>query len=288
MRRRIGRLGFAAVAVFFLLSSLARALLISPSELTVHVPPGSEKEFSIFLANPQETDDIQAKIYPEDFLLRQDGSLEFLEAGSSTWSCARWIRLEYAKVFLKAGEAKRIHGIIRVPKQVSGGRYALIMVEVASPPADGKVDLRTSIRYSILVKVLANVDQLIRRLQIVNMEVLLRDKALGTSEEKRTKGLELVVSVRNTGNVHVVAKGEVTVRNKAGKLETSAPLLAGGGYIFPEGIRDFRGILSKDLPDGEYEAEVEIHYDEGKVARTKINFSLSQAELITKSTEKDR
>ena len=269
MRRRVARAGLYISAIFFLLSPLAQALLISPSKLTIQIPPGSEKRFSIFLANPQETDDIQVKIYPEDFLLKQDSSLEFLKAGSSRWSCAEWIRLEYTKVVLKAGEERRIYGIIKVPQEVSGGRYTLIMVEVASPSAKEKINLRTRVRYSILVNVLVNPAQLIRKVQIVNMEVLLQDERL-----------EFVVSVKNTGNVHVVAKGEVRVRNKLGRVEASSPLLAGGGYIFPEGIRDFRGVVSKNLPDGEYEAEAEIHYNEGELTRAKINFSLSESELI--------
>lgn len=280
MGRRIARAGLCILAIFFLLGSLTQALLISPSKLTIPIPSGGEKRFSIFLANPQETDDVQVKIYPEDFLLKQDGSLEFLKAGSSRWSCAGWIRLEHSEVFLKPGEEKRIYGIIKVPQEVSGGRYTLIMVEVASPPAKEKINLRTSVRYSILVNVLVNPAQLIRKVQIVNMEVLPQDKGPGTLEERKIKGLEFVVSVENTGNVHVVAKGEVMVRNRLGKVEAFAPLLAGGGYIFPEGIRNFRGIVSKNLPDGEYEAEAEIHYNEGELTRTKINFSLTETELI--------
>ncbi len=280
MGRRIGTAGLYVLLIFFLLSSLAQALLISPSKLTIQIPAGSEKRFSIFLANPQETDDVQIRIYSEDFLLRQDSSLEFLKAGSCKWSCARWIRLEHTEVFLKDWEEKRIYGIIKVPQEVSGGRYALIMVEVASPPAKGKINLRIRVRYCILVNVLVNLAQLIRKVQIVNMEILPQDKGLATSEERKIKGLEFVVSVQNTGNVHVVAKGEVMVRNRLGKVEAFAPLLAGGGYIFPEGIRNFRGIVSKNLPDGEYEAEAEIHYDEGESAKAEINFTLKNNRLM--------
>lgn len=141
--------------------------------------------------------------------MKQDSSLEFLKAGSSRLSCARWIKLEHTQVVLKAGEEKRIYGIIKVPQEASGGRYALIMVEVASPPVDENIDLRTSVRYSILVNVLVSPDQLVRKVQMVNMEVLLRDKGLEASEERKIKGLEFVVSVQNTGNVHVVVKGEL-------------------------------------------------------------------------------
>lgn len=110
MGTRITRAGLYIFPIFFLLSSLAQALLISPCKLTIQIPPGSEKRFSIFLANPQETDDIQVKIYPEDFVFKQDSSLEFVKAGSSRWSCARWTRPEYTKVVLKAGEVYAILG----------------------------------------------------------------------------------------------------------------------------------------------------------------------------------
>jgi len=58
------------------------------------------------------------------------------------------------------------------------------------------------------------------------------------------------------------------------------PLLAGGGNIFPECIRGFKGVIPKGLPDGEYTGEAEIRYDEGKSARSEINFTLKNNRLI--------
>lgn len=93
-----------------------------------------------------------------------------------------------------------------------------------------------------------------------------------------------MVSVENTGNVHVVASGSVRVRNKAGRVEAIVPLLAGGGNIFPECIRDFKGVITKPLPDGEYTGEAEIHYDEGKSAKAEISFTLKNNRLIERES----
>lgn len=89
-----------------------------------------------------------------------------------------------------------------------------------------------------------------------------------------------MVSVENTGNVHVVASGGVSVRNKVGRVEAIVPLLAGAGNIFPECIRDFKGVIPKSLPDGEYTAEAEIRYDEGQSARAEIDFTFKNNRLI--------
>ena len=140
--------------------------------------------------------------------------------------------------------------------------------------------IRTGIRFSILVSALINPDELERTLEIINFEVLDQEKKGATTVGQNHKELRFVVSVLNTSNVHVVASGSVSVRNKAGRVEAIVPLRAGGGNIFPVCIRDFKGAIPKLLADGEYNAEAEIRYDEGKSARAEINFTLRNNRLM--------
>jgi len=280
VRRKLGWLSLCLVAMFFATSSKGWGFLISPSRLDIEVSAGEEREFSLYLANPQERDSIWVKIYSEDFFLRRDGSPEFLSPGTLKSSCAQWIKFKDTEVVLKAGEEKKIYGKIKVPKDASGGRYALVMVELIPQGESKDAKIRAGIRFSVLVSVLVNPGELERALKILNFKVLDQEEKEAATFGENHKELRLVVSVENTGNVHVVASGSVSVRNKAGRVEAIVPLLAGGGNIFPECIRDFNGVIPKDLPDGEYTAEAEIHYDEGKSAKAEINFTLKNNRLI--------
>ena len=279
VRRKLGWVSLCLVIMFFAMSSRGWGFLISPSRLDIELSAGEEREFSLYLANPQERDNIRVKIYTEDFFVRRDGSLEFLRPGSLRWSCAEWITFEDTEVVLKPGEEKKIGGTIKVPKDASGGRYALVMVELVPAGESENTKIRAGIRFSILVSALINPDELERALEIVGFEVYQEEKEATTVGEDH-KEVRFLVSVENTGNVQVVAKGSVSVRNKAGRVEAIVPLLAGGGTIFPVCIRDFNGVIPKPLPDGEYTAEAEIRYDEGKSAKAEINFTLKNNRLM--------
>jgi len=130
VRRKLGWVSLYLVIIFFAISSKGWGFLISPPRLDIEILAGEEREFSLYLANPQERDNIRVKVYTEDFFLRRDGSLEFLRPGSLKSSCAQWIKFEDTEVVLKAGEEKKIYGKIKVPQDSSGGRYALVMVEL--------------------------------------------------------------------------------------------------------------------------------------------------------------
>jgi len=280
VRRKLGWVSLCLVIMFFAMSSRGWGFLISPSRLDIELSAGEEREFSLYLANPQERNNIWVKIYTEDFFVRRDGSLEFLRPGSLRWSCAEWITFEDTEVVLKPGEEKKIDGTIKVPKDASGGRYALVMVELVPAGESENTKIRAGIRFSILVSALINPDELERALEIVGFEVLDQEEKEATTVGENHKEVRLVVSVENTGNVQVVAKGSVSVRNKAGRVEAIVPLLAGGGTIFPVCIRDFNGVIPKPLPDGEYMGEAEIRYDEGKSAKAEINFTLKNNRLM--------
>ena len=279
MRRKLGWVSLYLVIIFFAISSKGWGFLISPPRLDIEILAGEEREFSLYLANPQERDNIRVKVYTEDLFLRRDGSLEFLRPGSLKSSCAQWIKFEDTEVVLKAGEEKKIYGKIKVPQDTSGGRYALVMVELVPLDESKNTKIRSGIRFSILVSALINPSELERVLEIFDFEVYQEEKEATTVGENY-KEVRLVVSVENTGNVHVVASGSVSVRNKAGRVEAIVPLLAGRGTIFPVCIRDFNGVIPKPLPDGEYTAEAEIRYDEGKSAKAEINFTLKNNRLM--------
>ena len=278
--RKLGWVSLCLVIMFFAMSSKGWGFLISPSRLDIELSAGEEREFSLYLANPQERDNIRVKIYTEDFFVRRDGSLEFLRPGSLRWSCAKWITFEDTEVVLKPGEEKKIGGTIKVPKDASGGRYALVMVELVPAGESENTKIRAGIRFSILVSALINPDELERALEIVGFEVLDQEEKEATTVGENYKEVRFLVSVENTGNVQVVAKGSVSVRNKAGRVEAIVPLLAGGGTIFPVCIRDFNGVIPKPLPDGEYSAQAEVRYDEGKSAKAEINFTLKNNRLM--------
>jgi len=280
VRRKLGWVSLYLVIIFFAISSKGWGFLVSPPRLDIEILAGEEREFSLYLANPQERDNIRVKVYTEDFFLRRDGSLEFLRPGSLKSSCAQWIKFEDTEVVLKAGEEKKIYGKIKVPQDTSGGRYALVMVELVPLDESKNTKIRSGIRVSILVSALINPDELERALEIVGFKVLDQEKKEVTTVGETDKELRFVVSVENTGNVHVVASGSVRVRNKTGRVEAIVPLLAGGGNIFPVCIRDFKGVIPELLSDGEYTGEAEIRYDEGKLAKAEINFTLKNNRLI--------
>ena len=63
VRRKLGWVSLCLVIMFFAMSSRGWGFLISPSRLDIEISAGAEREFSLYLANPQERDNIRVKIY---------------------------------------------------------------------------------------------------------------------------------------------------------------------------------------------------------------------------------
>jgi len=204
--------------------------------------------------------------YPVDFRLRKDGTIEFLQPGTIKRSAALWIKTDPAEFTMRPNQKKDINVEITVPRNVSGGYYAAILVHLMPEvPPEMRISTVHSWRMaSLLELIVAGWKKPRARIGIPELKVEL------ASEER---GLSFVTTIENKGNVHVRGEGILTITTREGRRLVELPLKAGRGTVFPESMRDFKAVLDKELRPGEYFGNVTFRYGNRRV-REKFSFSV--------------
>jgi hypothetical protein len=85
---------------------------------------------------------------------------------------------------------------------------------------------------------------------------------------------EFLISFKNTGSVHLRTRGEIIIRDKAGKEIGKAPLP--DLPILPRSDRDFKVAWEAKLPAGEYVAELLMDIGRKELLAGERKFSISE------------
>jgi len=267
--------------VVFVLTVLARltieveaqSFLATPTIVELEVLPGEEKDFVIRVINVSVHEQ-SFRVYLTDLALEKDGNPGFPLPGSSTWSCASWITIRPSRLILTPYQGTEIACKLSVPRGETGGRYAAIIVEQTQKPALLRDRIIPEVRYRIAISILLTVRgaKLEEKVQISEIKVTL-------SQEGKN---EVIVRVRNEGNVHVRGEGIVIVKDAYGRIWKEVTLEAGKGTILPQSERNFKGIFENPLLPGKYTVEAIIAQRTtngwgGFLARKRISYVVKEA-----------
>lgn len=129
------RLRFDLFLVLALLGAPA-ALAPAYAQITVRSPladdrdaaPGETYEGTLIVRN-ESGEPQQAKLYQTDYLFQSDGSNRYDLPGSTPRSNAAWIELGERLLTLAPGETVPVTYRVRVPEEVAGSYWSLLMVE---------------------------------------------------------------------------------------------------------------------------------------------------------------
>lgn len=256
----LGHLPFASVAS-------AAGLELAPMYQEVVLEEGmTETLVEVTLTNTTSTSmTFQVSVY--DFeSLDASGGIAFLgtqaEPGRS-YALAPWITLEQSAITLEPGISRSVKGVIKNDELLTpGGHYGAMVFEskgsVESDQANG-IAVEQRLASLLLVKKQAGANP--------NMELRFQSKNRVILPPK------VALTVKSTGNVHVVPRGVVRILDPTGKVtsksiinEASTVVLPGGERQFPITFFDERQAW---LP-GWYTLEI-LHRFDGKVEAEILN-----------------
>jgi len=174
--------------------------------------------------------------YPEvsDFKpAGETGAPSFLKASESasyTYSLASWITISTQGITLKPNESAALNFTINVPKNAeAGGHYAGILFGTTPPATTGTgVAISNKVGALVLVRVSGTANE------TATVKEFSTDK---TSYDKPP--VDFVVRVENAGNVHVIPKGTIEIKNIFGRSVASLNVNAKNGNVLPDSIRRF-------------------------------------------------
>ena len=243
---------FVSLHIFTLPASAGVSITVSPTKIDLVVGTGETAEQYISVQNPGSAS-TKIHAYAMDFSINQEGTFNFSEPGHESYSCATWLNIDEADFDLGPGETKDVKVIISVPPEVEpGGHYAALLFGTVPPEAQSGVSIAIAGRipslFYITIPGVTGADI------ITNAEII--SLLLPGWIEKGP--VEIGVTVRNTGNVHlsIAAKAYFTDfrGREAGELDL------GQAVVLPDSERVMKATWERTPFIGRVRTSIVIGY----------------------------
>ncbi|MEX0617054.1 MAG: hypothetical protein WD231_04585 [Candidatus Woykebacteria bacterium] len=206
---------------------------ISAPIYNFEIDPGKSAQEIIKVRN---VSNIVHTFYPEVFDFKpkdETGTPEFLigdQSNSYGYSLASWIKIAQEGIKLAPDESAALNFTINVPADAEpGGHYAGVLFGTSAPKVGGsQIGISNKVGSLILVRVAGDAKE------SANI------KEFTTSTNFYEQGpVPFTVRVENTGNVHVIPKGVIEIKNIFGSSVATLNVNEKDGSLLPESIRAF-------------------------------------------------
>lgn len=178
------------------------------------------------------------------------------DAAKETYDASAWYSLEPADFILQPNQTKEIAVTLVPPAQATpGGHYATIYFQPLVPtealsPSTAYLNARVGVLSFLIVK-----GDIVERATLGALEV---------PKLKQFGPVDIKVPVTNSGNVHVLPEGTVTIRDFRGKTIKSMQLPA--GLALPKTIKAYKVAWNNGGSIGYFTARAELTYGTDKIA----------------------
>lgn len=240
--------------VLLILASLARTafatreiLVIDQPKVRLVISPGGLHSGVINVENPA-SEDKDVRVYLEDwyYVAGGDGSKEFRPAGTLPLSSASWITVAPTQFNLPAHSSMPVHYTVSVPKDVSGGHYAVVFFEslIAKAVPGAGVGVNVAVRVGGLFYIEPK-GTIERRLKLQELSLTRKDKSL-----------DLKAILHNTGNVDISASGVFNIIDGQGLVYARGEI--GEAYTLPGDSAQINGLAQAQLRAGTYDLVITL------------------------------
>jgi len=260
---------------------------IIPLIQEVSVNAGGKTRFDLRIGNRSE-ETMTFSMQSSNLNISQEGVPSPM-AQETDWSCAEWITFTPSVFELQKDSFQVVQGLLTAPVGVVGGHYAFIVCQYRVPAEPtpfvpgkeprARVELGRAVSSVLLVTVRSSKNDAQLRpdsLLLVSGQGETPALALDRSAQSGPKIWQVTVPVTNTGNLHTVATGQVSIWTEDLRLVERADLLAGKGFVLPGKTRLFKAQGTRPLDDGIYMVRVAIRSREGKFAGGSFPFYIVQ------------
>lgn len=191
----------------------AKAISISPPVMEIDIIPGSSIEKTIEVGNETDQEKFYAVGIGKFEMVGEEGYQKFLPLEEDDFGVASWIKYEESNIVVPPKGSKKFMFTIDVPENADpGGHYASIYFSVGQlaeeDAGDSMVGVEAQIHSLILVRVAGDI--------IEKAEI----ESFGIKGDK-TSANRLPVAfswkLKNDGNVHVRAQGNIEVKDMFGQ-----------------------------------------------------------------------
>lgn len=263
MKRNSNTRGFGGAAglvalFFFILQGISFAgVAVSPLQQTVDVKPGKKATFSITITNNKRSAQTAAcpiKMEVLDFMVSDNGQLNFGPEFKNPRSASEWIKFEANEFVLEPGESRVMTATVTAPINADGDYWAAVMVNLGESKKGEKgvkVNLRTASGVFIHVARRSYTE----RGSIIDANIVIpdfnsSDDSSTTDASKQT--LKIEAKLKNDGLIAILARGKAYIYSDNWRRIATIPLHANRRQVLPGDSRWFTGVMAQPLPAGNY------------------------------------
>jgi len=254
------------------------AFRIDQSKVKLVIPAGGSRAGDIKVYS-QSKEPVKLKVYVQDwrYTLEQDGSKEFLPAGSTKFSSAPWIKFSPAELNIPPYGIGKVNYVVNVPQDAAGAHFAVMFFETGSMPASelaapGEQQVASgvglSIRLGSLIYVEAK-DSVKRSVELTNFSV-------GNDDNNY---IVIKSDLKNTGNTYISTEGTYHITDKEGGIFARGQF--NETFTFPGDSSQLSTTWKEKIPAGSYDLVLTLDLgkaqEEGGLSRGPV--MLKEAEL---------
>lgn len=234
-------------------------ITVSPFLQTAQIGAEASKDFNISYTNESNQPQRLVLSVADFGSLDQSGGVAFVgNATGKTISkhiLSPWLNLSDSEINLASHQKAAVKAsLINDTSMGPGGHYAAVIATVLEPDSNGN---QVSLKQKITSLVFA--------IKTGGEKYDLKLQNIGSNRSLFRLPTEADVTIRATGNVHVVPRGIVYLKNKSGRVIARGVINQESGYVLPDSSRIFRVPLNKIAParlwDTTYSLQVDYRYD---------------------------
>lgn len=234
-------------------------LEVTPAKLEVSIPAGATYNIPITVHN-SSFDPVHVQATMVDYKVGSGGDYQFQKAGGGTYSLMRWAAIKPREFDVTPGASQQVQLTIVVPPSASlSGEYGGIVFFQTRPPRKKGQAIAFSVR--IASKIYETIPGTVNTAGAIT-------KMSATSG---TKGETYRVTFKNTGNVHVYLRGQLTIQQGTSVVDT---ISLASGELAERGGERLLEVRGKHLPPGSYQAIATLDYGGKTETGGEINFDV--------------
>jgi hypothetical protein len=272
--------------------SVSAQVSLIPQIQEINVNRGGKTRFDLRIAN-RGTESLTLAMGAYDLAVTVDG-IPSPSTAKTEQGCADWITFTPATFELAPDEVQIVEGLVHAPKDAVGGYSAFLRAEyrMLSEPftLDEEEKLQVRLDFGQAVSSLLLITaRSSKNLATLEPDSLVLSSGRGSSKETvpRLSGSvtddpwQASLMVTNTGNVHTLATGEISIWREDASLVERADLTAGRGFVLPGRKRLFTAKGKRSLADGIYMAKVQLRTKEGRLVQGTFPYSIVEGEAVS-------
>lgn len=259
----------------------AQGFQIAPAIYNLNADPGGSYTLKVTITNVT-SHDLIATGEINDFTAKDEtGSPKILtdsdEASlSPNISVKTWVS-DIGTTKIASHATKTFNLTIKVPQKAeAGGHYGVIQFKGQPPELENQnVGLSASVGSLLLVRVSGNINE--------NLSLSSLNVAKDSNNSNFFEGgpITIVSRFTNSGNVHVVPSGLITIKDMLGRTTASMPISADSGNVLPNSTRKFTQQFNKKWLFGHYTAHLSAVYGtSGKTVKGSVSFWVIPYKII--------